>query len=123
VRKEKKHRDQEVSSGRQDTSEELMSSHSPSTNNDVSQLPAEDSNPEKNMIYVGDLTIGTTPYLAYLFNKAEKTSRKKKLQWYYYSEEYEKKVKTISLENNISDQIARTQIYDEMVPYLPGIKR
>ncbi|CAG8840979.1 9070_t:CDS:2, partial [Racocetra persica] len=100
VRKEKKLRDQEISSGRQDTSEELMSSHPPSTNNDVSQLPAEDSNPE-----------------------AEKTSRKKKLQWYYYSEEYEKKAKTISLENNISNQMARTQIYDEMVPYLPGIKR
>ncbi|CAG8591367.1 5074_t:CDS:2, partial [Diversispora eburnea] len=69
---------------------------------------------KKNMTYVGDLTIGTTPYLAHLFNKAEKTSRKEKIQWYYYSEEYEKKVKTISLENNISDQMARTQIYDEM---------
>src|SRR6185369_13739418 len=43
--------------------------------------------------------------------------------WYYYSEEYEKKVKIIGLENNISDQMARTQIYDEMLPYLPGIKR
>ncbi|CAG8850599.1 11699_t:CDS:1, partial [Racocetra persica] len=42
----KKLRDQEVSSGRQDTSEELMSSYPPSTNNDVSQLLAEDSNPE-----------------------------------------------------------------------------
>ncbi|CAG8842801.1 34128_t:CDS:2, partial [Racocetra persica] len=36
-------------------------------------------------------------------------------------EEYEKKVKTISLENNISDQMARTQIYDEMSQKLIGM--
>ncbi|CAG8853899.1 21980_t:CDS:1, partial [Gigaspora margarita] len=53
VRKEKKLRDQEVSSGGQDTSEELMSSHPPSTNNDVSRLPAEDSNPEAKLSYSG----------------------------------------------------------------------
>ncbi|CAG8850814.1 22882_t:CDS:2, partial [Racocetra persica] len=46
LKTEKKLQDQEVSSGRQDTSEELMFSHPPSTNNDVSQLLAEDSNPE-----------------------------------------------------------------------------
>ncbi|CAG8747943.1 7130_t:CDS:1, partial [Acaulospora morrowiae] len=27
------------------------------------------------------------------------------------------------LENNISDQMERTQIYDEIMQYLPGIKR
>ncbi|CAG8501132.1 10028_t:CDS:2, partial [Diversispora eburnea] len=43
--------------------------------------------------------------------------------WYCYSEECEKKVSTLNSENNISDQMARTQIYDEMVQYLPGIKR
>ncbi|CAG8733546.1 7526_t:CDS:2, partial [Racocetra fulgida] len=55
VRKEKKLRDQEVSSGRQDTSEELMSSHPPSTNNDVSRLPAKDSNPEAKLFYLGSV--------------------------------------------------------------------
>ncbi|CAG8765341.1 12764_t:CDS:2, partial [Dentiscutata heterogama] len=30
---------------------ELMSSHLPSTNNDVSQLPAKDSNPEVKLSY------------------------------------------------------------------------
>jgi len=70
-----------------------------------------------------DLAPGSIPHLAHLFDKAEKTGRKEKLRWYYYSEEFEKKVITIALENNISDQMARTQIYDEMELYLPGKKR
>ncbi|CAG8719879.1 3284_t:CDS:2, partial [Cetraspora pellucida] len=70
-----------------------------------------------------DLTPGSAPHLAHLFGKAEKTGRKEKLRWYYYSEEYEKKVSNLSSEKNISDQMARTQIYDEMMQYLPGIKR
>ncbi|CAG8621748.1 9665_t:CDS:2, partial [Diversispora eburnea] len=75
-------------------------------------------------ILVGiDLTPGSISHLAQLFDKTEKTGQKEKLRWYYYSEEYEKKVITISSENNISDQMARTQIYDEMMLYLPGIKR
>nr|CAG8436537.1 3709_t:CDS:2 [Entrophospora candida] len=39
------------------------------------------------------------------------------------AEEFEKKVRDISSKNNINDQMARTQIYDEMEPYLPGVKR
>ena len=70
-----------------------------------------------------DLASGSIPHLAHLFDKAEKTGQKEKLRWYYYSEEFEKKVITIALENNISDQMARTQIYDEMEPYLPDKKR
>ncbi|CAH1770660.1 8998_t:CDS:2, partial [Entrophospora sp. SA101] len=42
-----------------------------------------------------DLTPGSVPHLAHLFGKAEKTGRKEKLQWYYYSEGYEKKVSNI----------------------------
>ncbi|RHZ87451.1 hypothetical protein Glove_34g19 [Diversispora epigaea] len=52
-----------------------------------------------------NLTPDSISYLTQLFDKAEKTGRKEKLHWYYYSEEYEKKVITISSENNISDQI------------------
>ncbi|CAG8719567.1 19192_t:CDS:2, partial [Racocetra fulgida] len=70
-----------------------------------------------------DLTSGSIPHLAHLFGKAEKTGRKEKLRWYYYSEEYEKRVSNLSSEKNISDQMARTQIYDEMMQYLLGIKR
>ncbi|GET57963.1 hypothetical protein GLOIN_2v1790949 [Rhizophagus irregularis DAOM 181602=DAOM 197198] len=70
-----------------------------------------------------DLTPGSVLHLAHLFDKAEKTGRKEKLRWYYYSEEYEKKIVTLRSENDISDQMARTQIYDEMELYLPGKKR
>src|SRR5436190_24367775 len=72
---------------------------------------------------VTNLTPGSVPHLAHLFDKAEKTGRKEKLRWYYYSEEYEKKVVTLSSKNNISDQMARTQIYNEMEQNLPGKKR
>ncbi|CAG8619235.1 8809_t:CDS:2 [Cetraspora pellucida] len=204
VRKEKKLQDQEVSSGRQDTSEELMSSHPPSTNNDVSQLPAEDSNPEVKLSYsepvaeqchyhdksskdkaidefldseyremvskkiiqnikekklrdqekfitsqnaisseikipynqkveqglISELlefirsNDATIPQNSYSISEKQIFDLfKKNMTYYYYSEKYEKKVKTISLENNISDQMARTQIYDEMMLYLSGIKR
>src|SRR5436305_12866317 len=70
-----------------------------------------------------DLTPGSILHLAHLFDKAEKTGRKEKLRWYYYSEEYEKKVITLSSENNISKQMARTQIYDEIELYLAGKTR
>ncbi|GES76650.1 hypothetical protein GLOIN_2v1882276 [Rhizophagus clarus] len=70
-----------------------------------------------------ELTPGSVPHLAHLFDKVEKTGQKEKLQWYYYSKEYEKKVVALSSENNISDQMARMQIYDEMELYPPGKKR
>ncbi|CAH1769731.1 3255_t:CDS:1, partial [Entrophospora sp. SA101] len=66
----------------------------------------------------------STLRLAHLFEKAKKTGQKEILRWYYYSEEFEKKVRDISSKNEINnDQMARTQIYNEMEPYLPGIKR
>ncbi|CAI2186779.1 7025_t:CDS:2 [Funneliformis geosporum] len=39
------------------------------------------------------------------------------------NEGYEKKVVTLSTENNISKQMVRIQIYDEMELFLPGKKR
>ncbi|CAH1769012.1 10780_t:CDS:1 [Entrophospora sp. SA101] len=87
----------------------------------------------KNMLDEGDLdakasslcgTLGSALHLAYLFDKAKKTGQKEILRWYYYCEEFEKKVRDISSKNEINnDQMARTQIYNEMEPYLPGIKR
>ncbi|CAG8482734.1 12577_t:CDS:2 [Funneliformis mosseae] len=50
-----------------------------------------------------NITSGSVSHLAHLFDKAEKTGWKEKLR---YSE------------NNISDQMARMQIYDEMELYL-----
>ncbi|RHZ71209.1 hypothetical protein Glove_261g96 [Diversispora epigaea] len=70
-----------------------------------------------------DLTSASTSHLAHLFDKAKKTGQKKILHWYFYSERFEKKVRDISIENEINDQMARTQIYNKIEPYLSGIKR
>ncbi|RHZ52111.1 hypothetical protein Glove_465g38 [Diversispora epigaea] len=59
---------------------------------------------------ISDISVGTNP-------------TPEKLCWYYHSEEYEIKVITFDSENNINDQMTRTKIYDEMMSYLPGIKR
>nr|CAG8622833.1 7425_t:CDS:2 [Entrophospora candida] len=77
----------------------------------------------ENMLDENDLVLGSASYLAHLFDKAKKTGQKEILCWYYYCEEFEKKVRDISSKNEINDQMARTQIYNEMEPYLPGIKR
>ncbi|CAI2197404.1 4687_t:CDS:1, partial [Funneliformis geosporum] len=58
--------------------------------------------------------LDSIPYLTHLFDKAEKIGRKEKLCWYYYSEKFKKKAITIALKSNISDQMARTQIYNEI---------
>ncbi|CAG8636552.1 1880_t:CDS:2, partial [Diversispora eburnea] len=68
-------------------------------------------------------TPGSASHLAHLFDKAKKTGQKEILRWYCYSEEFEIKVRDISLKNEHNDQMARTQIYNEMEPFLPGIKR
>ncbi|CAI2193300.1 13776_t:CDS:2 [Funneliformis geosporum] len=85
-------------------------------------IPKE-SSAESAIPFNADLTLGSVFHLAHLFDKAEKTGQKEKLRWYYYSEEYEKKIVTLRFENNISDQMVRTQIYNEMELYLPGKKR
>ena len=70
-----------------------------------------------------DSTPGSALHLAHLFDKAKKTGQKEILRWYCYSEKFEKKVTDISFKNELNDQMARTQIYNEMEPFLPGIKR
>ncbi|CAI2201471.1 16638_t:CDS:2, partial [Funneliformis geosporum] len=76
----------------------------------VEELIPKESSAESAIPYVpvnADLTPGSVFHLAHLFDKAEKTGRKKKLRWYYYSEKYEKKIVTLRSENNISDQMAK----------------
>ncbi|CAG8722398.1 18034_t:CDS:2, partial [Cetraspora pellucida] len=77
----------------------------------------------ENMLDRDDLTPGSASHLVYLFDKAKKIGQKEILYWYYYSEEFKKKVSDIILKNEINDQMARIQIYNEMKPFLPGIKR
>ncbi|RHZ87881.1 hypothetical protein Glove_29g91 [Diversispora epigaea] len=65
-------------------------------------------------------------YLLYQASKARKKSIKAKqeeiLSWGRYSEKYEDRfIKLISENKNLKDKTARTQIYNEMKPYLAGI--
>ncbi|CAH1770921.1 3481_t:CDS:1, partial [Entrophospora sp. SA101] len=85
--------------------------------------PIPDRQILENTLDGDDSTPGSALRLAHLFDKAKKTGQKEILRWYCYSEEFEKKVTDISFKNELNDQMARTQIYNEMVPFLPGIKR
>ncbi|GES79009.1 hypothetical protein GLOIN_2v1882276 [Rhizophagus clarus] len=110
-----------ISLNKKDGQDVFLPVHHP---NHVSHESLPNSTASSKQIPVdSDLAPGSIPHLAHLFDKAEKTGQKEKLRWYYYSEEFEKKAIIIALENNISDQMARTQIYDEMESYLPGKKR
>ncbi|CAG8503640.1 3290_t:CDS:2 [Acaulospora colombiana] len=65
-------------------------------------------------------------HLLYQASKARKKSIKAKqeeiLSWGRYSEKYEDRfIKLISENKNLKDKTARTQIYNEMKPYLTGI--
>ncbi len=85
--------------------------------------PIPDRQILENTLDGDDSTPGSASRLAHLFDKAKKTGQKEILRWYCYSEEFEKKVTDISFKNELNDQMARTQIYNEMIPFLPGIKR
>ncbi|RIB17938.1 hypothetical protein C2G38_2186020 [Gigaspora rosea] len=43
------------------------------------------------------------------------------LCWYYYSLEFENKVKSLITDGNIKDKTARTKLYKEMKPFLPRV--
>ncbi|CAJ0913616.1 13336_t:CDS:2, partial [Entrophospora sp. SA101] len=94
-----------------------------SLSNSISDKRITVNMPDRDDLSPGESEIrsfaSSAPYLAHLFDKAKQTGQKEILRWYYYSEEFEKKVIDISSKNNINDQMAKTQIYDEMGPYLP----
>ncbi|GES95160.1 hypothetical protein GLOIN_2v1708780 [Rhizophagus clarus] len=59
--------------------------------------------------------------LSHLFNKAVKKDQEEILCWYYYSLEFENRVKSLIADGTIKDKTARTKIYKEMKPFLPCI--
>ncbi|CAG8853848.1 45004_t:CDS:2, partial [Gigaspora margarita] len=72
---------------------------------------------KKNMTYVGDLTIGTTPYLAHLFNKAEKTNELAKSQKLIGVNNCEHACNLLATESQISD--SKTKILSETKISMP----
>ena len=59
--------------------------------------------------------------LSHLFKTAIKSRQQEILNWYYYSLEFENKVRDITADGKIKDKTARTMIYKEMKPFLPNI--
>ncbi|GES95150.1 hypothetical protein GLOIN_2v1708780 [Rhizophagus clarus] len=59
--------------------------------------------------------------LSHLFDKAVKKGQEEILCWYYYSLEFENRVKSLIADGTIKDKTARTKIYKEMKPFLPCI--
>ncbi|CAG8830903.1 24266_t:CDS:1, partial [Gigaspora rosea] len=68
-----------------------------------------------------NLVPGSAQSLSYLFNKAVIKGQEEILCWYYYSLEFENKVKSLITDGNIKDKTARTKLYKEMKPFLPRV--
>jgi len=64
---------------------------------------------------------GSVQSLSDLFDKAIKSGQKQILCWYYYSLEFENKVKSLTANGKIKDKTASSKIYKEMKPFLPNI--
>ncbi|CAG8578744.1 9626_t:CDS:2, partial [Gigaspora rosea] len=79
------------------------------------------NNGEVNVSGIQDIVPGSVQSLSDLFDKAIKSGQKQILCWYYYSLEFENKVKNLTADGEIKDKTARSKIYKEMKPFLPNI--
>ncbi|CAG8687522.1 21945_t:CDS:10, partial [Gigaspora rosea] len=68
-----------------------------------------------------DIVPGSAQSLSDLFDKAIKTGQKQILCWFYYSFEFENKVRNLTKDGKIKDKTARSKIYKKMKPFLPNI--
>ncbi|CAH1769596.1 10715_t:CDS:2, partial [Entrophospora sp. SA101] len=68
-----------------------------------------------------DMALDSVQSLSDLFDKAIKSGQKQILNWYYYSLEFENKVKSLIADGKIKEKTARSKIYKEMKPFLPNI--
>ncbi|CAG8620608.1 4427_t:CDS:10, partial [Ambispora gerdemannii] len=73
------------------------------------------------MTYDQDMASSSVQSLSDLFDKAIKSGQKQILNWYYYSLEFENKVKSLTTDGQIKDKTARSKIYKKMKPFLPNI--
>ncbi|GES94617.1 hypothetical protein GLOIN_2v1610121 [Rhizophagus clarus] len=66
---------------------------------------------------------GIVPHevLSGLFDKAIKSDQKQILCWFYYSLEFENKVRNLTADGKIKDKTVRSKIYKDMKPFLPNI--
>ncbi|CAG8595520.1 5272_t:CDS:2 [Diversispora eburnea] len=76
---------------------------------------------EINKLCIQDMAPDSVQSLSDLFDKAIKSGQKQILNWYYYSLEFENKVKSLIADGKIKDKTARSKIYKEMKAFLPNI--
>ncbi len=70
---------------------------------------------------IQDMVPGSAQSLSDLFDKAIKMGQKQILCWFYYSLEFENKVRNLTADGKTKDKTARSKIYKEMKPLLPNI--
>ncbi|CAG8616848.1 9303_t:CDS:1, partial [Cetraspora pellucida] len=70
---------------------------------------------------IQDMILDSVQSLSDLFDKAIKSGQKQILCWYYYSLEFENKIKSLTADGKIKYKTARSKIYKEMKPFLPNI--
>ncbi|CAG8659480.1 5500_t:CDS:2, partial [Racocetra fulgida] len=98
-----------------DHTQSFISSKNDSTSLDIS------GSGEISKSCIQNIIPGSAQSLSYLFDKAVKKGQKEILCWYYYSLEFENKVKSLTTDGKITDKTARTKIYKEMKSFLPNI--
>jgi hypothetical protein len=70
---------------------------------------------------IQDMIPGSAQSLSELFDKAIKSGQKQILCWFYYSLEFENKVRNLTADGKTKDKTARSKIYKEMKLFLPNI--
>src|SRR5438128_4923534 len=98
--------------------------HLPTKENDSSIQISNSSDKSGNMSSEESMIVSfgnSAQHLSHLFKTAIKSRQQEILNWYYYSLEFENKVRDITADGKIKDKTARTVIYKEMKPFLPNI--
>ncbi|GES88172.1 hypothetical protein GLOIN_2v1708780 [Rhizophagus clarus] len=70
---------------------------------------------------IQDMIPGSTQSLSELFDKAIKSGQKQILCWFYYSLEFENKVRNLTADGKTKDKTAKSKIYKEMKLFLLNI--
>ena len=61
------------------------------------------------------------PNICLIYLKQQSDQEQETLNWYYYSLEFENKVRNLTADGKTKDKTARSKIYKEMKPFLPNI--
>ncbi|CAG8576315.1 4957_t:CDS:2 [Paraglomus occultum] len=98
--------------------------HLPTKENDSSIKISNSGDKSGNMSSEESMIVSfgnSAQHLSHLFKTAIRSRQQEILNWYYYSLEFENKVRDITADGKTKDKTARTMIYKEMKHFLPNI--